>query len=130
MGRKFISAACLLVLAATYAAALAGPLLADHPPDCCAGTLCPMHQRAPSAPATPDCHRPGDTALGARLGNCSMRSCNLPERRAIGFQPYVLPEPLLMTYEAPLAFEVLSMALFFPAPPADIDSPPPRIALV
>jgi len=59
-----------------------------------------------------------------------MRSCNLPERRAIGFQPYVLPEPLLMTSEAPLAFEVRSAALFFPALPADIDSPPPRIALV
>ena len=122
MRRKLISAIGLLALAASHAAALVGPLLAGRPSDCCNGTLCSTHRHGRPAPAKPDCHQPGE----AGLGDCSMRSCNPPEHRAVGSQPYLLPEPLLTSQEAPLAFEIPQAALFFPAPVADIDCPPPR----
>ena len=125
MSRKLISAVCLLVLAASHAAALAGPLLAGGSPDCCNATLCSMHRHRQPAPAKPECHQRGD----AGLADCAMRSCNPPEHRAISLQPYLLPESPLAGQEAPLAFAIPPAALFFPAPATDTDSPPPRTHL-
>ncbi len=122
MNRKVISAVCLLGLTATYAAALVGPLVAGAPADCCSGSMCTLPHRHPT-PAKPDCH-----ASGGSLGDCSMHSCSPPEHRTLGLQPFLLAAPLEINGQAPLAFEAPLPVLFFPAPFADIDSPPPRCA--
>jgi hypothetical protein len=116
----------LLALGAAYALALAGLLVAGDSPDCCNGVICPIHQRAPAAPAKPDCHQPGGTGLG----HCAMQSRSAPEHRAIGSQRYVVPQPLLVTCQAPRAFATTCKTLYLPAPPSDTESPPPRIFFV
>ena len=120
MARKLIAAAWLLALAASHATALAGLLLAEELPGCCTGSLCTPHQHRHPAPAKIDCGQSND---------CSMRSCNPPEQRVVGSQPYLLPEPPAAPWEAPVASEISPAVLFFPAPVADVDSPPPRARL-
>ncbi len=120
--RKLTGAICLLALGMAHFA-LALPLLAGSPAECCSATLCTTHQRKLPTPATPDCH----SASG--LGNCALQSCHTHEHHAIGLQAYLPAEPAAGTDETPVAFEPLSVALFFPSPAGDMDTPPPRVVL-
>ncbi len=120
MTRKLIAAVWLLALATSHATALASLLPAEELPDCCTGSFCTPHQHRHPVPAKIDCVQSDD---------CSMRSCNPPEQRVVASQPYLLPEQPATLREAPVASEISAAVLFFPAPVADIDSPPPRARL-
>ena len=113
---------CLLALAAAQVA-LALPLLAASQTECCTAALCATHQHKLPAPAKPNCH-----PAGVGLGNSSLQACHPQEHRATGLHTYLPPAPPQVTSEAPIAFGWPRIALFFPAPAMDTDSPPPRVA--
>jgi len=121
MTRKLIAAVWLLALAVSHGAALTTVLLAEEHPGCCTGSLCSPHRHGHQAPVNHNCDPGRDAAL---------RSCDPPEQHVVSSQPFVLPEPPATPGEAPLVSERSPAALFFPAPPADVDSPPPRAHLV
>jgi len=116
----------LLALTASHATALAGLLLAEQLPGCCAGTLCPIHRERHPTPSNKDCDQHGGSSVNNPLGDCSVTSCNPPEQQPVSAQPYVLPAPPETPQQATVASQNLQPALYFPSPTADKDSPPPR----
>jgi len=126
MKRRAAAALWLLALTASHATALAGLLLAEQPPACCTGTLCPIHQERHPTPSNKDCDQHGGSSVNNPLGDCSVTSCNPPERQLVSAQPYVLPAPPETPQQATVASQNSQPALYFPSPTADKDSPPPR----
>jgi len=126
MKRRVAAALWLLALTASHATALAGLLLAEQLPGCCAGTLCPIHRERHPTPSNKDCDQHGGSSVNNPLGDCSVTSCNPPEQQPVSAQPYVLPAPPETPQQATVASQNLQPALYFPSPTADKDSPPPR----
>jgi len=126
MKRRIAAALWLLALTASHATAL-GLLLAEQPPACCTGTLCPIHRERHPTPGNKDCDQHGGSSVNNPLGDCSVTSCNPPEQQPVSAQPYVLPAPPETPQQATVAFQNSQPALYFPSPIADKDSPPPRI---
>jgi len=126
MKRRVAAALWLLALTASHATALAGLLLAEQPPGCCTGTLCPVHRERHPTPGNKDCDQHGGTGVNNPLGDCSVTSCNPPEQQPVSAQPYVVPAPPETPQQLTFASQNLQPALYFPSPTADKDSPPPR----
>jgi len=118
MRRKLIAGLGLAALVAGHTA-LVAPFLSAQ---CCTATFCTLPHKHP-APSKPDCHSE------APASDCSLRSCNHQQQHAIGLPLYVLPVLAAAPSQPLTAFEPLALALFFPAPAQDLDSPPPRLAL-
>ena len=125
MKRRIAAALWLLALTASHATAL-GLFLAEQPPACCTGTLCPIHRERHPTPGNKDCDQHGGSSVNNPLDDCSVTSCNPPEQQPVSAQPYVLPAPPETPQQATVAFQNSQPALYFPSPIADKDSPPPR----
>ncbi len=122
MKNKFTAALCLSALLAIQFAALAAPLIPGNAPDCCSGTMCPMHHH-PSADSS-DCDH------SSRMSDCacSMSACNPAQPLGV-WQPYL---PALHGDAAPqfaVTPAVTPPTIFASSVLAEVESPPPRTAL-
>ncbi len=125
MVRRFISVLAMLVMATSLMAGT-GESLAPGAPDCCNGTMCPMHRPMNSSPM----NRKGSQAAGCDMdmSHPALQSCPDHAPHYAPSLAFVCSAPLTLFAEPAVERAPVFTPGSGPCATAGIDSPPPRLS--